>query len=67
MSRPELPLRPTPHERDGRQDLDVPAELARTARALAASGYSAEAISHALAADEATVHRLAPSSRTVTR
>ncbi|MFF3460451.1 hypothetical protein ACFYXH_40475 [Streptomyces sp. NPDC002730] len=53
-----LPMRPTAHERDGRQDLSVAAETARTAHDLHASGYDEATVSHALAVDELTIELL---------
>ncbi|GAA1377198.1 hypothetical protein ACFPK5_00390 [Streptomyces beijiangensis] len=57
---PPLPIRPTAHERDGRTELSVPAEMARVAHELQATGYPEADISRALVADELTIELLLP-------
>ncbi|MFJ8982673.1 hypothetical protein [Streptomyces sp. NPDC102282] len=55
----DLPMRPTAHERDGRDETaSVPAEMARTAHELHLDGYSDAEVSRALVADELTIELL---------
>ncbi|MFF0487256.1 hypothetical protein [Streptomyces sp. NPDC004435] len=55
----DLPMRPTAHERDGRDEVaSVPAEMARTAHELHLDGYSDAEVSRALVADELTIELL---------
>ncbi|MFF4647470.1 hypothetical protein [Streptomyces sp. NPDC001389] len=54
----DLPMRPTAHERDGRNELSVPAEMARMAHELHLSGYGEAEIQQALVADELTIELL---------
>ncbi|MFJ2561336.1 MULTISPECIES: hypothetical protein [unclassified Streptomyces] len=54
-----LPVRPTDHERSGRDDVvSVPAEMARTAHELHLDGYSDAEVSRALVDDELTIELL---------
>lgn len=55
-----LPMRPTAHERDGRSEISVAAELARVSHELHVTGYGEHEISRALAADELTIELLLP-------
>jgi hypothetical protein len=55
----DLPMRPTAHERDGRDEVaSIPAEMARTAHELHRDGYSDVEVSRALVADELTIELL---------
>lgn len=54
----DLPIRPTAHERDGRGEVSVPAEMARMSHELHVSGHSDEEIGRALVADELTIELL---------
>lgn len=54
-----LPMRPTAHERDGRDDAaSVAAEMARVGHELHRDGYSDAEVSRALVADELTIELL---------
>lgn len=56
----DLPMRPTAHERDGRGEVSVPAEMARMSHELHLDGYSDAEVSRALVADELTIELLLP-------
>ncbi|MEU6284980.1 hypothetical protein [Streptomyces sp. NPDC047028] len=57
----DLPMRPTAHERDGRDETtSVAAEMARTAHELHLDGYTDAEVNRALVADELTIELLMP-------